>query len=105
MGDMSFCLLPDFVGCAMVVSLPVGVVGILVGIKIFVRLTSVAVASRGLLPFRPGRRGPRRHATRGAPVPARAGIEESGTSVRPVESGGIVVRVKRVTIVMYSGIE
>src|SRR5438552_16189646 len=46
MGDMSFCLLPDFVGCAMVVSLPVGVVGILVGIKIFVRLTSVDFASR-----------------------------------------------------------
>jgi hypothetical protein len=32
---MSTCLLPDLVGCAMVVGLPVGVVGILVGIKIF----------------------------------------------------------------------
>src|SRR5580704_7244335 len=37
MGDTSFGLLPDFIGCAMVVSLPVGVVGILVGVEIFFR--------------------------------------------------------------------
>ena len=34
MRDTSFRLLPDFVGCAMVVSLPVGIVRILVGVVV-----------------------------------------------------------------------
>ena len=45
MRDASFCLLPDFVGCAMVVGLPVGIVGILVGVKIFLRISGIKFTS------------------------------------------------------------
>ena len=41
MGDTSLGLLPDFVGCAMVMSLPVGIIGILVGVKIFIRMCGI----------------------------------------------------------------
>ena len=41
MRDPSFGLLPDFVGCAMVMGLPVGVVGILVGVEIFFRILAI----------------------------------------------------------------
>ena len=44
MGDTSFRLLPDFVGRAMVVSLPVGGVRILVGIVIKIGMLRVEFA-------------------------------------------------------------
>src|SRR5579871_771274 len=44
MGDAALRLLPDFVGCRVVVRLPVGVVRILVGIEVLIRV------SRGQLP-------------------------------------------------------
>src|SRR4029077_21109494 len=43
-GDTSLRLLPDLVGRAMVVSLPVGVVGILVGVVIKIRMLDIEFA-------------------------------------------------------------
>src|ERR1043166_5904432 len=41
MRDLPFTLLPDFVSGAVVVSLPVGIVGVLVGVEIFSRIRGV----------------------------------------------------------------
>ena len=36
MGDAAFGLLPDFIGGAVIVRAPVGIIGILVGVEVFV---------------------------------------------------------------------
>ena len=53
MSDTSFCLLPDFIGSAMVVCLPVGIVGILVGVEIFVGMLGEKFAGERIAPSEP----------------------------------------------------
>ena len=45
MSDTTFGLLPYLVGCAMVMSLPIGIARILVGVEVFLRLARIHLAS------------------------------------------------------------
>src|SRR5260370_24500925 len=59
----------------------------------------------GVLPMSSRLRPPRELTTGRVSAAARAGVDESGTSVRPVESGGINLQAEPVTIVMYSQLD